>query len=77
MKHYHELSSHSAGTKSSELEILIFAVRKGIKEWQIERNMCNMKMNNSTDQIMVPLPKMALPVCQCDHSCCLPDLLGS
>ena len=64
VRHYHELSSHSAGTNFIMSQVSqkywIIAAREEIREWEGECNMCKRRKNKVASQIMAPLPKTRL-----------------
>ncbi len=64
VKHFHELSNHSAGTNFilSQLNqrYWIPAAREEIREWETECNTCKRKRNKAGAQIMGPLPPSRL-----------------
>ena len=64
VRHYHKLSSHSAGTNFILSQVSqkywIIAAREEIREWERECNMCKRRKNKVASQIMAPLPKTRL-----------------
>ena len=64
VKHYHELSYHSAGTNFVLSQISgrfwIVAPREEIREWKNECSECKRRRNKPATQIMGPLPQVRL-----------------